>query len=172
MIFSAFRAMGHTIFRMQAGEPNFSVSPKRHLGWDSSAYGHVKELSTIKDALEPLGEFITLSHYVSANLYRDLVAGCSVTDILKIPIDWYSMKQATVQTANHGYESLRNHHSALSFHSVREVFTSRMIGYSYLPGEYNPVNTLSRHWSYLQIRSYMKDVLFWKSDAPALFNGT
>jgi len=46
-----------------------------------------------------LGKFVTLTHYVDANLYHDLITGRSVTGILhfanKTPIDWYSKKQAT-----------------------------------------------------------------------------
>jgi len=54
----------------------------------------------------PLGRFLTLTHYVDANLYHDLITGRSVTGILhlanKTPIDWYSKKQATVETATYG----------------------------------------------------------------------
>jgi len=56
----------------------------------------------------PLGKSVTLTHYVDANLYRDLITGRLVTGILhlvnKMPIDWYSKKQATVKTATYGSE--------------------------------------------------------------------
>jgi hypothetical protein len=49
-----------------------------------------------------------LTHYVDANLYHDMITGRSVTGILhlanKTPIDWYSKKQATVETATYGSE--------------------------------------------------------------------
>jgi hypothetical protein len=61
-----------------------------------------------KDAPPPLGKFVTLTHYVDANLMHDLVTGRSLTGILhlinKTPIDWYSKKQATVETATYGSE--------------------------------------------------------------------
>ena len=45
-------------------------------------------------------------HYVDANLFHDAHTGRSVTGILHMlnatPIDWYSKKQATVETATYG----------------------------------------------------------------------
>jgi hypothetical protein len=55
---------------------------------------------------EPLGNNVMLSHYYDANLYHDVFMGWSVTGILhfmkKMPIDWYSKKQATVETTTYG----------------------------------------------------------------------
>ena len=60
------------------------------------------------DIPEPKGKHITLSHYFDANLYHDMVTGRSVTAILhflnQTPMDWYSKKQATVETATFGSE--------------------------------------------------------------------
>jgi hypothetical protein len=51
---------------------------------------------------------VTLSHYVGANLMHDISMGRSVIGILhlvnKTPIEWYSKKQATVETATYGSE--------------------------------------------------------------------
>ena len=51
---------------------------------------------------------MTLSHFVDANLYHDIVTGRSVTGILhlvnKTPIEWYSKKQGTVETTTFGSE--------------------------------------------------------------------
>ena len=45
---------------------------------------------------------------MDANLFHDALTGCSVTGILHImnatPIDWYTKKQATVETATYGSE--------------------------------------------------------------------
>ena len=61
-----------------------------------------------EDAPEPLGKHVTLTHYVDANLFHDALTGRSVTGILHMltatPIDWYSKKQATVETATYGFE--------------------------------------------------------------------
>jgi hypothetical protein len=59
-------------------------------------------------APKPLGKYVTLSHYVDANLMHDVMTGKSVTGILhlinKTPLDWYSKKQATVETVTYGSE--------------------------------------------------------------------
>ena len=69
--------------------------------------GKVEELLPV-DAPEPLGNYVTLTHYVDANLMHDVATGRSVTGILhlvnKTPIEWYSKKQATVETATYGSE--------------------------------------------------------------------
>ena len=60
------------------------------------------------DAPPPLGNHVTMTHYVDANLMHDVITGRSVTGILhlanKTPIDWYSKKQSTVETATYGSE--------------------------------------------------------------------
>ena len=61
-----------------------------------------------KDAPPPLGKFVTSTHFVDANLLYCLATGKSVTGILhllnKTPIDSFSKKQATVETATYGSE--------------------------------------------------------------------
>ena len=60
------------------------------------------------DAPEPLGKFVVAISYHDANLHHNVLTGRSVTGILhlvnKTPIDWYSKKQATVETAAYGSE--------------------------------------------------------------------
>jgi hypothetical protein len=86
---------------------DYSDVPDPEYDWSRSVYGELKELKPT-DAPEPLGQFVTLTHYVDANLMHDVVTGRSVTGILhlinKTPIDWYSKKQATVETATYGSE--------------------------------------------------------------------
>ena len=75
--------------------------------WETSVCCDVKE-EIPPDAPEPLGPFVTLTHFVDANLYHDQLTGRSVTGILHLingtPIDWFSKKQATVETATYGSE--------------------------------------------------------------------
>ena len=51
---------------------------------------------------------MTLTHYVDANLYHNALTGRSVTGILHMvnatPVEWYSKKQATVETATYRSE--------------------------------------------------------------------
>jgi hypothetical protein len=96
--------------RVRTEEPDFSDVPDPEYDSTYTMYGKVKELLP-KDVPEPrLGRYITLSHYVDANLMHDITSGKSVTGILhlvnKAPIDWYFKKQGTVETATYGSESV------------------------------------------------------------------
>ena len=99
--------MRHAVIRIRTDEPDYSDLPEPQHKWDYTVYGNAKELVPT-DAPEPLGKFVTLTHYVDANLYHDLLSGRSVTGILhllnKTPVDWFSKKQATVETATYGSE--------------------------------------------------------------------
>ena len=70
-------------------------------------YGEPKEIIP-HDAPTPLGRYVTTTHFVDANLMHCMVSGKSVTGILHLvnqtPIDWFSKKQATVETATYGSE--------------------------------------------------------------------
>jgi hypothetical protein len=106
-IFGYLAKMKHGTIRIRTDEPDFSELPDFEYDWSKSVYGELQE-QIPRDAPEPLGKFVTLSHYVDANLMHDMVTGRSVTGILhfvnKMPIDWYSKKQATVETATYGSE--------------------------------------------------------------------
>ena len=60
------------------------------------------------DAPLPLGKCVILTHYVDANLYHCMLTGRSVTGIIHLingtPIDAFSKKQSTVETATYGSE--------------------------------------------------------------------
>ena len=98
--------MKHATLRFRVHEPDYSDLPEKQYDW-SSVYGEVSELLP-EDAPEPLGKYVTLTHYVDANLFHDALTGRSVTGVLHMlnatPIDWYSKKQATVETATYGSE--------------------------------------------------------------------
>jgi hypothetical protein len=101
---SKFRS---AVIRIRTDEPDYSDIPDFEYDWSKSVYGELKEIKPT-DAPKPLGKFVTLTHYVDANLMHDVVTGRSVTGILhllnKTPLDWYSKKQATVETATYGSE--------------------------------------------------------------------
>jgi hypothetical protein len=106
-IYGYLSKMRHAAIRIRTEEPDYSDVPDAEYDWAKSVYGEVKEIIP-DDAPEPLGKFVTLTHYVDANLMHDMVTGRSVTGILhlinKTPVDWYSKKQATVETATYGSE--------------------------------------------------------------------
>ena len=93
--------------RFRTGEPNFSDIQDQEFVWSRTVYGSPKEI--IPTAIpEPRGKYVTTVHYVDANLHHDLVTGRAVTAILHIvngtPTDWYSKRQATMETATYGSE--------------------------------------------------------------------
>jgi hypothetical protein len=93
--------------RVRTEGPDYSDIPDHQYDWMYTVYGDTKEVLP-KDAPELLGKYVTLSHYVDANLMHDVITGKSVTGILhlinKTPLDWYSKKQAMVETATYGSE--------------------------------------------------------------------
>jgi hypothetical protein len=90
--------------RVLTDESDYSDVERIKYDWTKSVYGDISEIIP-KDTPPPLGGFITLTHYQDANLYHDIITGCSVTGILhfmnKMPIDWYSKKQATIEMATY-----------------------------------------------------------------------
>jgi hypothetical protein len=93
--------------RILTNEPNFSDIEVAEYDSSKSVYGNASE-AVPKDAPECLGKSVTTTHYQDVNLYHDIITGQSVTAILhflnKFTIDWYSKKQATVETATYGSE--------------------------------------------------------------------
>ena len=99
--------MKHFTLRFRTDEPDFSDLPDQDFDWAHSVYGNVRELLPT-DAPTPLGRYVQLYHYVDANLYHDMLSGRSVTGIVHFAnqtmIDWFTKKQATVETATYGSE--------------------------------------------------------------------
>ena len=80
--------------RFRTHQPDYLDVVTRDQEW-YHIYGDVSELLP-SDAPKPLGKFVTLTHYVDANLMHDVTTGCSITACLHFtnatPIDWYSKK--------------------------------------------------------------------------------
>ena len=94
--------MQHATIQVQTEESDFSTLLDIIYDWAQFVYGNVKEVIP-KDCPQLLGKHVTLLHHINANLYHDMLSGCLVARILhfvnKCPIDWYSKKQGTVETA-------------------------------------------------------------------------
>jgi hypothetical protein len=88
--------------RVLTGVPDYSKLDYKEYDSSKTVYGDIRE-HVPEGIPDPLGNFGMLSYYYPANLYHDVVAGQSVTGILhfmnKMPIDWYSEEQASVETA-------------------------------------------------------------------------
>ena len=93
--------------RIRTGHPDYTGLKPNEYEWERSVYGNITEVIPT-DAPKPLGKDVTLTTYVDANLYHDMITGRSVTGVLHLinqtPFDWYSKKQNTVETATYGSE--------------------------------------------------------------------
>ena len=99
--------MKHAAIRFRTGLPDYSDVTEPIFDWADSVYGSPKEQEP-RDAPAALGNPVVLTHYVDANLYHCMLTGRSVTGILHLingtPIDAFSKKQPTVETATYGSE--------------------------------------------------------------------
>ena len=93
--------------RIRTEEPDYSFLPKLEYDWTRSVYGNVEEVIP-DDIPEPLGKPVVITTTVDANLNHCLATGRSLTACLhflnKTPVEWYSKRQATVETATYGSE--------------------------------------------------------------------
>ena len=79
--------------------------PEQEFDWFKTVYGKVEELLPT-DAPKPLGNAVTTVTDTDANLQHDLLTGRAVSGALHLvnqtPVDWFSKRQATVETATFG----------------------------------------------------------------------
>ena len=102
----AIRTKDYAI-RFRTDQRDYSFLPDQDFDCTYSVYGYVQEILP-DDTPEPLGEAVITTTTMDANLNNCLATGKSLTGCLhlvdKTPIDWYSKKQATVETATYGSE--------------------------------------------------------------------
>ena len=102
------RTKGYTT-RFRTTQPDYSYLPDQNFDWAHIIYGHVQEIIP-EDISDPLGKPVTTTTTVDANLNHCLATGRSVTGCLHFvnhtPIDSYSKRQATMETATYGSEFL------------------------------------------------------------------
>ena len=93
--------------RYRTKEPRYSHLPKHEYELTRTVYGNVKE-EIPKDIPKPLGKRVITTTFLDTNLLHDIVKGKSVTAVLHFvnttPTDWFSKRQATVETATYGSE--------------------------------------------------------------------
>ena len=93
--------------RFRTEQPDYSFLPDQDFDWTYSVYGYVHEILP-DDMPESLGKAVTTATTMDTNLNDCLATGKSLTGCLhsvnKTPVDWYSKKQATVETATYGSE--------------------------------------------------------------------
>ena len=105
-ILSALSKLSHAVIFFLVDPPDYSNLPILEYDWSQTVYGDVHEMIP-KDIPRPLGKYVVLAHYVDTNLYHDMITGRSVTGSWHMmkgtPIDWFSKKQATVETVTYGF---------------------------------------------------------------------
>jgi len=82
-VYGYLAKMRHGMICIRVAEPDHSDLPKQDFDWKHTVYGELTEVIPV-DAPEPLGEYVTLTHYVDANLMHDMATGKSVTGILHL----------------------------------------------------------------------------------------
>ncbi len=94
-------------FRFRTEEPDYSYLQDQEYDWMHTIYGNVEEIVD-KDIPTPLGKRVTTTTTVDANLMHCLTTGRALMGILhflnKTPIESFSKRQATVETATYGSE--------------------------------------------------------------------
>ena len=137
----AIRTKDYAI-RFRTDQPDFSFLPDQDFDWTYSVYGNVQEIHP-DDMPEPLGEAVTTTTTMDANLNHSLATGKSLTGCLhpvnKTPVDWYSKKQATVETATYGSEFVAAKTATEQIMDIRQ--TLRYLEVSFLFGDNRSVVT-------------------------------
>ena len=133
--------MKHVVIRIQTELPDYSRLPDKMYDWEHSVYSGAEEVIPL-DIPNPLGNPVILTTYVDANLYHDMITGRSVTSVLhfinKTPLDWYSKKQGTVETATYGSELVAGRTAMEQIMDIRTMLRYLrvpIIGHSYLFGD-------------------------------------
>ena len=102
----AIRTKDYAI-RFRTDQPDYSFLPDQDFDSTYSVYGNVHDILP-DDMPEPLGKAEITTTTMDANLNHCLATGKSLTGCLhfvnKTPVDWYSKKQAIVETATYGSE--------------------------------------------------------------------
>lgn len=106
-VYGYLARMKHGTIRYRTGIPDYSQLQTEEFDWQKSIYGNVTEILPT-DAPPPLGKKVVQTTYVDANLMHNVITGHSVTGSIHLlnqtPVDFYTRKQATVETSTYGSE--------------------------------------------------------------------
>ena len=118
----AIRTKDYAI-RFRTDQPDYSDQDS---DWTYSVYGNVQEILP-DDMRDPLGEAVTTTTTMGANLNHCLATGKSLTGCLhfvsKPSVDWYSKNQATVETATYGSEFVAAKTATEQIMDIRQTLT-------------------------------------------------
>ena len=115
--------------RLRTDQPDYSFLPYQNFDWTYSVYGDVHEILP-DDMPEQLGKAVVTTTTMDASLNHCLGTGKSLTGCLhfvnRTPVDWYSKKQDTVETATYGSELVAAKTSTEQIMDIRQ--TLRYLG--------------------------------------------
>ena len=124
----AIRSKDYAV-RFRTDQPDYSFLPDQDFDRTYSVYGDVHE--TLPDDMpEPLGKAVVTTTTMDANLNHCLATGKSLTGCLHFEnrtlFDWYSKKQATVETGTYGSEFVAANTATEQIMDIRQ--TLRYLG--------------------------------------------
>ena len=135
------------VIRFRTDQPDYSFLPDQDFDWTYSVFGDIQDILP-DDMPEPLGKAVVTTTTMDANLNHCLGTGKSLTGWLhfvnKTPIDWYSNKRATVETATYGSEFVAVKTATEQIMDIRQMlrYLGALIGSkSYLFGDNRSVVT-------------------------------
>ena len=109
--------------------PNETLFSMPEYDWMYTIYGHCEE-EVPSDLPPPKGKMVRMTTFVDANLMHCKVTGKSATGVLHLinqtPVEWFSRKQQTVETATYGSEFVAARQATEQVIDLR--FTLRSMG--------------------------------------------
>ena len=122
----AIRTKDYAI-RFRTDQPDYSFLPDQDFDWTYSVSGNVQEILP-DDTPDALGKAVITTTTMDANLNHCLAIGKSLTGCLhfvnKTPVDLYSKKQATVETATYGSEFVAAKTATEQIMDIRQTLRS------------------------------------------------
>jgi hypothetical protein len=128
-IYGYLRKYPDGAIRFRTGLPDYSHLSIPIHDWAYSIYGDVVEEISHRMPI-PKGKPVCTTSFVDANLMHDLTTGRSCTGTLHLlnqtPIDWFSKRQNTVETATYGSEFVAHRQGTEQIMDLR--YTLRAMG--------------------------------------------
>ena len=80
----------------------------------------------------------------------------------------FGANESVVLSSMNSTTKLHKIHNALSFHRVRESIVAGICRFHYLPGNLNPADVLSKHWSYSDVGQLLRPLMFWHGNTAEI----
>ena len=113
------------------------------------------------------------SEFVAAKLATEQAMAARITlRYLGVPVEgptyMFGDNGSVVTSSTIPHSPLKKRHHALAYHLVREAIAAGIINFSHLPGDLNPADVMTKHWSYSKIWAVLQAVMFWTGDTADL----